>query len=257
MFRDLRHSWSLAKTIFIRDRKAEYRASFLGILWAFILPFTNAIIWAFLSLTGVVQISDTGMPYPLFVFLGTMVWGIFTNCINLPSTQTKNFMQFFKTQNIAKETSIVSGILNQFWSIGIQLIIVIVVLIFYKINPGFNFLMFLVMILFTIFFGISIGFFIFPITYFFKDIGRVIPMGLTFMMYVTPVIYKTAKFKPLQKFLDINPLSPIINTTRNFAVGAGFDNLPYLIGIFIVSIILFFFGWVLYRISIPIIVERA
>jgi lipopolysaccharide transport system permease protein len=257
MFRDLVGSWSLARTIFARDRKAEYRASFLGIVWAFIMPFMNAIIWAFLNLTGVIKISDTGMPYPLFVFLGTMIWGVFTNCINLPSTQTNSFLQFFKTQNIAKETSIVSGILSQLWSVGFQLIIVIVILIFYGINPGFYFIPFLGMILFTIFFGTAIGFYIFPITYFFKDIGRIIPVGFSFLMYATPVVYKTARFKPLQKFLDINPLSPLINTTRNFAVGEGFDNLPYLLGIFIVSVILFFFGWMLYRISIPIIVERS
>lgn len=75
-------------------------------------------------------------------------------------------------------------------------------------------------------------------------------------MYLTPVVYKETRFKALQSFIDLNPLTPIINTIRNLATEGSFDNPIYLIIIFFFTLVIGFIGWIFYRISIPIIVER-
>ncbi|WP_286019148.1 hypothetical protein [Candidatus Venteria ishoeyi] len=42
MFRDLKAAGFLGKQLFIRDTKAMFRQSILGLLWAFIPPFFNS-----------------------------------------------------------------------------------------------------------------------------------------------------------------------------------------------------------------------
>lgn len=256
MFKDFWSSRDLAWRLFVRDKKAEYRQSLLGILWAFITPLTNALIWIFLSASGAIVIPGTGIPYPLFVFLGTMIWSIFTESVNLPLSQTNAARNLISKINFPKEAILMSGFYKTLFNSGIKLIIVVLALIVFKINPGFNFLLFLLMLLFTIAFGISLGLVVAPFGMLYKDVGRAMPMALTFLMYLTPVVYKGTKISALQNFLDLNPLTPIVNSARNLATGGWFENPAYLIMIFFFMLIVGFIGWVFYRVSIPIIVER-
>ena len=54
MVRDLLASRELAWRLAVRDISAQYRQAFLGILWAFILPLANTLVWVFLSGAGIV-----------------------------------------------------------------------------------------------------------------------------------------------------------------------------------------------------------
>jgi lipopolysaccharide transport system permease protein len=84
MFRDLVSSRELAWRLTVRDLSAQYRQTFLGFLWAIILPLANTLVWIFLSRSGVVNVSETALPYPVYVFTGTMLWAILMDALNAP-----------------------------------------------------------------------------------------------------------------------------------------------------------------------------
>lgn len=256
MFKDLFSSLSLAKRLFLRDKKAEYRQSIFGVLWAFITPLTNALVWIFLSASGAVDIKGTGIPYPLFVFIGTMLWSVFSESVNMPLVQTNTSKALISKINFPKEAILIAGFYKTMFNTSIKIGILIVALIFFKITFSFSLIGFLLGVIFLAIFGIAIGLFMTPIGMLYTDVGRAIPMILSFLMYLTPVVYKETRFKALQSFIDLNPLTPIINTIRNLATGGNFDNPIYLIIIFFFTLIIGFIGWIFYRISIPIIVER-
>ena len=73
MFADLWAGRELAWRLAVRDISAQYRRSFLGILWALILPLANTVVWLFLNGSGIVQLQETPIPYPVYVFSGTML----------------------------------------------------------------------------------------------------------------------------------------------------------------------------------------
>ncbi|MNK18137.1 Teichoic acid translocation permease protein TagG [compost metagenome] len=256
MFKDLFSSLGLAKRLFIRDKKAEYRQSVFGVLWAFITPLTNALVWIFLSASGAVSIPGTGIPYPLFVFIGTMLWSIFTESVGMPLQQTTASKSLISKINFPKEAILIAGFYKTMFNTGIKIVILIIALLFFKIGLGLSLIGFLLGIIFLAIFGIAVGLFITPIGLLYTDVGRGIPMILSFFMYLTPVVYKETKIKGLQAFIDLNPLTPIINTLRNFATTGGFDNPTYLLIIVISTFVIGLIGWIFYRVSIPIIVER-
>ena len=75
-------------------------------------------------------------------------------------------------------------------------------------------------------------------------------------MLLTPVVYALPSTGLLAKLTAINPVSPLIVTSREWlAVGPASHVLPAL-SVFIVTLILLFAGWVLYRLAMPILVER-
>ncbi len=256
MFSDLFISRELAKRLFIRDKKAEYRQSLLGIMWAFITPLINALVWIFLSMSGAVKIETDQLPYPLFVFIGSILWSIFSESINSPLVSTNGAKALISKINFPKEAILLSGFYKIVFNSAIKLLIIAVALIFFQINPGIQIVYGLLMIVFLIFVGNAIGLLITPIGMLYKDVGRGIPLVLSFAMYTTPVVYQEMKNPILSKIVNINPLTPIINSTRNLLTGYSWDQPMYLLLIFVISILAMLIGWIFYRISIPIIVER-
>ena len=88
MFHDLIAGRELAWQLAVRDIRAQYRQTALGLLWAFILPLAHTLTWIFLSRSGIVTVRDTTLPYPVYVFTGTMMWAIFMDAVNAPLQQT-------------------------------------------------------------------------------------------------------------------------------------------------------------------------
>ena len=256
MFKDLANSHTLAKRLFIRDRNAEYRQSIFGLLWSVFTPLSNTLVWIFLSASGAVKIDDTGLPYPVFVLIGTLLWAIFTESVNMPLLRTTGSRDLLTKVNFEKEAIILSGIYKLIFNTLIKLGIIALLFVFFRISPGFQMVLAIPCILLLMGFGMGIGLLLTPVGMLYKDISRIIPMILSFAMYLTPVVYKTTKFKSLESFLSLNPLTPIINSTRNLLTGGNFENIPYLLVIAFGTLVLVLIGWILFRISIPIIVER-
>ena len=127
---------------------------------------------------------------------------------------------------------------------------------FYGIGFHSSLLLFPIAILGAIVFGTTLGLFITPIGMLYKDIAKIITMGLGLLMYVTPVVYAVPKEGIMKTIMEWNPFTSIILTTRDFVIGAAPIYLTYFIGIILVCIPLCLIGLVFYRISIPIIVER-
>ena len=86
MYQELRDSRELAGALFKRDMKAQVRQSILGYAWLFFPPIATTLVWFFLNSSGVVKVADTGMPYPAFVMIGTLLWQAFLESLTKPIT---------------------------------------------------------------------------------------------------------------------------------------------------------------------------
>lgn len=254
--KDIYKSRFLARQFTVRDIKAQYRQSYFGILWAFITPLTTAIVWIFLSSSGTVTLSDTGVPYPVYVFSGTLIWSIIKEAINSPTTSTSSARGILSKINFPKEALVVSGIYKLLFNSLIKIILLITLMVIYKVQFQWGLLLFPFALLVAIFFGITIGLFITPISMLYTDVGSVINLGLSFLMYATPVVYVIPKSGIMKTIMEANPLTPIIQTTRDLLVGGDFNHLTTYFLVLGCSLPFLFLALVWYRISIPIIVER-
>lgn len=242
----------------VRDIKGMYRQSIFGLLWMFINPITTALVWIFLNNSGTVKITDTGMPYPLFAFTGTLLWSLIIEAINTPAQSTRGGMGMMSKINFPKEALIISGLLKMIFNTLAKIALLIVFLLIYDIQlTGYLILIPFVM-LFSIFFGTVIGLFVTPFSLLYNDISRFISLGLRFLMYATPVVYAIPNEEGLiRTAMLINPFTPLLQTMRELITGQQFTMLPYFFGVLGGSLILSLAGLFFYRISIPIILERS
>ncbi|HEX9601395.1 MAG TPA: ABC transporter permease [Mariniflexile sp.] len=254
--KDFFGSHFLAKQLATRDIKSQYRQSYLGIIWAFITPISSAFVWIFLNATGTVNLSDTGVPYPVFVFSGTLIWSIITESINSPSSNTNAARGIISKINFPKEALILTGIYKLLFNSSIKIGLLVVLIFAFGIGFHWSLLLFPFAILAAILFGTTIGLFITPISLIYNDIAKIISMGLSLLMYITPVVYAIPKSGIMKTIMELNPFTALILTARDLALGSSPAYLGYFCWVFAISLSLFFIGLLFYRTSIPIIVER-
>ncbi|MGB1308623.1 MAG: ABC transporter permease [Oceanihabitans sp.] len=253
---DMYQSRFLARQLAERDIKAQYRQSYLGIIWAFIPPLATAFVWIFLNSTGTIRLSDTGVPYPVYAFSGTLLWSILKGAINSPMGSTNGARNILSKINFPKEALIISGIYKLLFNSAIKMLLLVLFIFVYGVGFHWTLLCFPFAVLGAVFFGTTIGLYITPLGMLYKDIGKLISFGLQFLMYVTPVVYAIPKTGLMKTVMEWNPLTAIILTSRDLAVGTEPIYLAYFFVVLACCIPFFFIGLIIYRISIPIIVER-
>ena len=256
MFADLAASRELSWRLAVRDICAHYRQAFLGILLAFILPLANTLTWIFLNSTGIVAVRETALPYTVYVFTGTMLWAILMDAMNAPLQQINAARGMLSKLNFPREALIVSGIYKVIFNATIKIILLLGTLFIMGIYPGWSLLLFPLGVLSLVLIGTSIGLLILPVGILYTDIGRALPVLMQFMMYVTPVVFPMPKEGWTANLFRINPFTPIILTTRNWLTNFTPEYLDYFVLVNVIAILLFLFVLVIYRLSMPILIER-
>ncbi|WP_223033939.1 ABC transporter permease [Hanstruepera marina] len=254
--KDLLGSRFLARQLAERDIKAQYRQSYLGILWAFVTPIATAAVWIFLNSSGTVRLSDTGVPYPVYAFSGTLIWSIIVASINSPMQSTNAAKGILTKINFPKEALLLSGVYKLLFDSSIKILLLVLFVFIFGVGFHWSLLLMPVAVLGAVLFGSTLGLFLTPIGLLYKDIGKIITFGMQFLMYVTPVVYAIPKDGIMKILMTYNPITPIILTTRDLVVGFTPQYLTYFLMVLGVCVPLLFLGLVLYRIAIPIIVER-
>ncbi len=239
-----------------RDIRAQYRQSYLGIIWAFITPLATAAVWIVLNLTGTVNVTDTGVPYPVFAFTGTLLWSIITESINAPTQNTNMAKGLLTKINFPKEALVISGIYKLLFNSSIKILLLVVLVFLFGIGFHWSLLLLPFTILGAVLFGTTMGLLLTPISMLYRDISKIVGFGISFLMYITPVVYPVPKSGLMKTLMELNPLTPIILTGRDLVTGVSPDHLWYFFAVMLACIPLFFVALVFYRISIPIIVER-
>tara|TARA_R110000751_G_scaffold302732_1_gene416932 strand:+ start:269 stop:1114 length:846 start_codon:yes stop_codon:yes gene_type:complete len=253
---DMYHSRFLARQLAERDIKAMYRQSYLGILWAFIMPLTTAAVWVFLNSSGTIKLSDTGIPYPVYAFSGTLIWSIIVAAINSPMQSTQAAKSILTKINFPKEALLLSGVYKLLFDSSVKILILVLFVFIYGIGFHWSLLLFPVAILGAILVGTTVGLFLTPIGLLYKDIGKIITFGMQFLMYVTPVVYVIPTTGIMKSLMVWNPITPIVLTARDLVVGFTPEYLNYFLIVLVVCVPLLFLGLIIYRIAIPIVVER-
>lgn len=254
---DTSKSWFLAKQLAVRDIKAQYRQSYLGLLWIFITPLLTGGVWIFLNLTGTVGLSDTGIPYPIFVFSGTLLWSVITEAVNSPAQSTNAARGLMSKLNFPKEALIISGIYKLLFNSSVKVILLVIFVFVFGIGFHWSLLLLPVAIFGSLLFGTTIGLIITPIGMLYTDVSKIISMGFRLLMFVSPVLYTIPDQGLMRTVMQLNPITPIIETGRSMLTGTSPEFLGYFLVVIMCCIPLFLLGLLSYKISIPIIVERS
>jgi len=256
MWRDLLASRELAWRLTVRDIKARYRQSALGIVWAFLAPLATAGIFIILKGSGIVTLGDTEIPYVAFAIIGTTLWASFTGSLNAPLATLNANKPMLAQVNFPREALILSAFGQELFNTCIRLVIVVAIFLIFQLEPTWGLLLAPLAILMLMLLGLVIGMALIPLGMLYTDVTQVLGVITTIWLFLTPVLYPPPNQGFLAALTTVNPVAPIIVGARDLlTLGTLPDVVPFAIvsGLTIVGLLVM---WVIYRVSLPILIER-
>lgn len=256
LIEDIAACWELSTQLFKRDLKAKYRQSLLGYFWAFAPPIFSAFLFIFLNQSGAIKVEDTGVPYPLFVMIGTLVWQSIVEALSGPGGAVRGAMAMLSKLNFPRESILLGSIWLLLFNVGIRMIILACLLTFYKVGINYSILWFLLSFSSLLVLATAIGVMLSIIGALYTDISRILPIATQFLMFLSPVIYPPSTDGILGILATWNPISPLLTSARQGLLGEPQTFLFELSIIIPISFILFAFAWLAFKVTMPRLIER-
>ena len=107
--RDLRHYQYLLRILVVRDRKARYKNSVLGILWSILNPLFLMIVFTILF---TVLANSEIRQYPIFVLVGLIPWNFFSGALTSGTTSVTGNSSLVKKVYFPREMLPTSALLS-------------------------------------------------------------------------------------------------------------------------------------------------
>lgn len=256
MVRDLARSRELAWRLAVRDIQGQYRQALLGLFWAFLSPLVTSVTWIFLRRSGVVTVADTGLPYPVYVFSGTILWSILVEALNMPLAQTSAATRMLAKLDFPREAIVVSGLYQVLFNSAIKVVLLTGGLLVLGVRPGAAVLLFPLGVLSLVLVGVAIGLFLTPVGMLYTDVRRAVPLVMGLGLYLTPVVFPLPAGGWTRAVYELNPFSPLIQTARAWLTGTAPETLAYFATVNAAAFALLLLSWVGYRLAMPILIER-
>ena len=256
MVTDLLASRELAWRLFVRNISAQYRQSLLGYLWAFLPPIVTTLVWVFLNSQQIVNIGATDIPYPAYVMVGTLLWQGFVDALNSPIKLITSSRSMLAKINFPREALILAGLGEVLFNFAIRLVLMLVVFVWFRIAVPPTIFLAPVGILALMALGLMIGLLLTPLGMLYSDIGRGLAIITTLWFYLTPVVYPPPTTWPASLLAQVNPVSPLLLTTRDLLTTGTVSQPGSFLLITSITFGLMLMGWVLYRVAMPHLIAR-
>ncbi|NKM50171.1 sugar ABC transporter permease [Rhizobium leguminosarum bv. viciae] len=228
--RELYWSRHILWHLFVRDFVAGFRQKLLGYLWIVLVPLLGIASFVFMQLTGILNPGDTAIPYPIYVFVGTTIWGVFVNALTAVANGLINNTDLVMRTNIPKIGLAITGLASLFYNLLVNLFVLVLLMVVFGRMPSAWALLYPLAVLPIIMLGVGIGLMLSVIGAVARDVTGMFITLINLLMYVTPVVY-TADFQnlTLQRIVRWNPLTYLVDTPRSlFVLGTVPDAWGYL-----------------------------
>tara|TARA_B100001250_G_scaffold36374_1_gene29169 strand:+ start:861 stop:1676 length:816 start_codon:yes stop_codon:yes gene_type:complete len=197
-----------------KETKTFYANTYLGFIWLIIQPLFALIIYTIFFYL-ILGIETLGVPYPLFVFPGVMVWFQFIQIIYDTGSSITNNQTLIHKISFPKLILPLSKIVYSLVSVSISFILIIIISLYYGYVPTMKIFLFPIILLLNIMNGFCIGVWVSALTIKYSDLQNIIPFLCNFLIWISPVFYPTSIIpENLEYILYYNPITTVLALYR-------------------------------------------
>ena len=220
-------------TLFVkRTITVQYKQTILGPLWWIIQPALTVIMYM-VVFGGIAGIPTDGIPQPLFYLGGIAMWQYFSDCLMKTSNTFVSNSGIFGKVYFPRMVMPLSVVISNLVRFGIQLGLFILVYVYYGIvgkapSPNWYLLLFPVLVIMMAGLALGFGIIISSMTTKYRDLQILFSFFVSLWMYATPIVYPLSQAAGIEvmgfdvaTLMCINPVTPVIETFKYGALGAG------------------------------------
>ena len=256
MVGDIAESRELAWRLLVRNISSRYRHALFGYVWAFLPPVLSTAVFVYLQQSGYFTVGQTPVPYAVFLFAGLILWQVFCDAIAMPLRMVQQSYSILTKVNFPREALIIAGVGEVLFGFVIRFALLLCFLFWFNIGVSSSMLLVPLGVCALIGLGVGLGLVITPVGILYYDVGQSLPFVLYLLMFLTPVLYPVPQPQSGSFAWVWNPISPMLDTTRAWILSVPAEHLTGFLFTTALAIFTLLIGWLLYRLALPILLER-
>lgn len=257
---ELRHYRYLLRNLVVRDLKARYKNSTLGILWSLLNPLFLMLVFTILF---TVLASNQIRQYPIFVLVGLIPWNFFSGALTSGTISVTGNSALVKKVYFPRELLPASALLSNLVNFLFAFAVLIVFLYIFRIGLTVHALWVPAILLTQLIFTLGLCLLLGSLTVFYRDVLMILEVVMLAWFFLTPVFYSLEMFgdtatvmgitfNPGQVMRWINPMASIIDGYRTVLWGTYTSGGPvsmnpaYLLRTFVTSVVVLIVGYAVF-----------
>jgi lipopolysaccharide transport system permease protein len=256
IFQELKCNKWLTLQLFKRDFFSIYKQSLIGVFWAFIVPLISVGTFIILNRSGIFEFGDIEVPYPIFAILGLAFWQLFSTGLVTTSNSLVRASSMLVKINFSKKSLVIASAGQSLIAFIVQLVLVIILFFIYNVTPSLKILVFPLFMMPIIFLTLGLGFILSLFNSIVRDISNALSIFMTFLMFLTPVLYAKPKIGILMPITKFNPLYYLISMPRELILKGTLSEWKGYLVSSIIALFVFVVGLVVFHLTETRITER-
>jgi len=259
---DLHEAWTyryLLQMLVVRDLKARYKSSVLGITWSFLQPMGMTAV---LSLAfGIINRGNTSIQaYPVFILSGLLAWNFFSSAVQggTGSVVTNGALvkKVYFPRVLLPISSVASGLINFLFSLPIFFVAAIV----YGFPLHESVLLLPLVILIQVVFSVGLSLMFSTLNVFYRDTQFILELLFQALFFLTPLWYDIKNAGTFNRFglnVDLalwvrrlNPMASLVNIYQDLMYHGVVTSIDFWLRTAVTALVVLVIGyWVFLRFS--------
>lgn len=245
MFSDLYKYREFLKTSIRKEFRGKYKKSFLGVLWSFLNPLCQLLIYA-LVFPFILRVDVEN--YTMFLVVALIPWTFFNMTVIQSAASVVANGGIIKKVYFPREILPLSVATSNLLNFFITSFLVLIALLISGIGIKSSILVLPFVILIQYILQLGISFILSAITVFVRDVEYIMNIFVMLMFYMCPIVYSSdmipSNILPLFK---INPMFHIIGYYREILYYQRIPEISSMLIMFGISIIVLIIGYEIFN----------
>ena len=197
-----------------RDIKVRYKQTKLGIVWLVLQPLAMTIVYS-IFFGYIARVPSGGVPYPVFVLSGIVIWQFFSRAVNEGSTslagQQALIGKIYFPRLIAPLTAMAGALVDFVIMVGVLLL----AMIYFQAWPTWHIILAPFFLLVLGMFALAISLVLAGLDAIFRDVRYALGFVMQVWYFCSPVIYPVELVpERFQTLYLLNPTTPLVQGFR-------------------------------------------
>ena len=245
-FKELQRYRDLFYFLVWRDIKVLYAQTVLGFAWAILNPAIQIVVFSIIF-GRIANIGTDGVPYVLFSTVAIIPWTYMSDAMTSASQSLVSGKNLLGKIYFPRVLFPLTPILAKLVDFSISLIILILVMVYYRVTPTWNLLLMPVLIVAMMLVPIGIGMWLAALAIRYRDVKFAMTFMIKLLIYSAPILYSASAIPADMRFwYSLNPIVAVIEGFRSCLLGGPIEWQFILPGLFI-AVLIFLSGALYFR----------
>ena len=231
-----------------REILSRYRGSIMGILWSFFNPLLMLSVYTFVfSVVFKARwsvSSESKAEFALVLFSGMIIFNLFSECINRAPTLIVSNVNYVKKVIFPLEILAWASLGCALFHCCISIVVWFVAYVIFLGIPHVAIFYFPLVLLPLLLLTMGLSWILASLGVFMRDVNQFIGVLTTILLFLSPIFYPSSALpEKYRQLIYINPLTIVIEQTRDILFWGKMPNFYALLIYLIASIVLLWIGF--------------